>query len=71
MFIIFERRRGPPNVAGPGKTSSLPPSPLSTGLSPGVARRSHAATLHVRLTAAPAAAVMRQFTDDEELIITD
>ena len=30
IFSIFERRRGPPNVAGPGKT--FPPSPLSTGL---------------------------------------
>ena len=30
IFSIFERRRGPPNVAGPGKLS---PSPLSTGLS--------------------------------------
>ena len=29
IFSIFERRRGPPNVAGPGKT---PPFPLSTGL---------------------------------------
>jgi len=29
IFSIFERWRGPPNVAGPGKTS---PSPLSTGL---------------------------------------
>jgi len=25
IFIIFERRWGPPNVAGPGKTSPLPP----------------------------------------------
>ena len=25
IFSIFERRRGPPNVAGPGKTSPLPP----------------------------------------------
>jgi len=25
IFIIFERRRGPPNVAGPGKTSPFPP----------------------------------------------
>jgi len=25
-FSIFERRRGPPNVAGPGKLSFLPPS---------------------------------------------
>ena len=30
-FSIFERRRGPPNVAGPGKTFP-PPPPLSTGL---------------------------------------
>ena len=30
IFSIFERRRGPPNVARPGKTSPL--SPLSTGL---------------------------------------
>jgi len=25
IFSIFERRRGPPNVAGPGKTFPLPP----------------------------------------------
>ena len=30
IFRIFERRRGPPKVAGPGKTF---PPPLSTGLS--------------------------------------
>ena len=28
IFNIFERRRGPPNVAGPGKTSSPSPPPL-------------------------------------------
>ena len=30
LFCIFERRRGPPSVAGPGKTFA--PFPLSTGL---------------------------------------
>jgi len=35
IFSIFERRRGPPNVAGPGKT--FPPfPPISTGLITGV-----------------------------------
>jgi len=36
IFSIFERRLGPRNVAGPGKTFPLPPSPLSTGLPPPV-----------------------------------
>jgi len=31
IFSIFERRLGPPNVAGPRKTPPFPP-PLSTGL---------------------------------------
>ena len=31
-FQYFERRRAPPNVAGPGKTFPPSPFPLSTGL---------------------------------------